>query len=167
MDTGTWLPGGTVAWAMVSRDETGATKITTADMAINTVTAVHTETTPEDLRAEETVLETIYPLHPANITTTSLLARLANHQDQGLLLNKPGLGVNKGSQSLGKGDRDPAGLQQLTVTVVSALPTNVSLTMNLVRVGLQEVTPATDKPVSSVLERWKLPAHSCHEIIKV
>ena len=110
---------------MVSRDETGATKITTADVeeAINTVIAVHTETTPEVLRAEETVLETIYPLHPANITTTSLLARLANHQDQGLLLNKPGLGVNKGSQSLGKGDRDPAGLQQLTVTVVSALLT--------------------------------------------
>ena len=92
--------------------------------AINRGTAVHTETTPEVLRAEETVLETIYPLHPANIPETSLLARLANHKNQGLSLDKPcGLGVKKGSQTLGKGDKDPAGLQQLTVTVVSALLT--------------------------------------------
>ena len=51
----------------------GNGEITAAGVAeaINTVTAAHTQTTPEVLRAEETVLETTYPLHPANIPATS------------------------------------------------------------------------------------------------
>ena len=167
-----------MAWAMVSRWEMGdgsnVNNYSRRGRGTNTVTAVHTETTPEVLRAEETVLKTTYPLHPANIPATSLLARLFNHQDQGLSLDKPcGLGANKGSQTLGKGDRDPAGLQQLTVTVVSAPLTNVSMTMNLVCLRLQEVTVARDKPAISVLERErerkkkKLPTRSFHGISKV
>ena len=43
---------------------------------------------------------------------------------------------------------------------MSALLTNVPMAMNLLRLRLQEVTLAIDKPVSSVLEREKLLTHS-------
>ena len=46
------------------------------------------------------------------------------------------------------------------MTMVRALLTNVPMAMNLLRLRLQEVTLAIDKPVSSVLEREKLLTHS-------